>query len=227
MKRFIGRALIAMTAALALCPVVGTAAVEDELKYLGYSDELASFAVDSYDRTHKKPAPTPEEAAKTPTILDEADAVKEQLTELGRTRSLTPETPVTSEESKTKLDSFWKQMNAGRTETVAPLSEELRGRLKEALMQALTGAGYELKQLDLVDTPANLGNPQVRAVVRVIKPVTSKDSYREIQNNLAQIKDMCLQAGTIDNVQYLSELTTFIAINPRNKYYYEKTVLNP
>jgi len=227
MKRFFSRTLLVITAAIAFCPVTGSAAVEDELRYLGYSGEIASMANESYKRTHKEPTPAPEAAAANPTILDEADAVKEQLAELGRTRSLTPQTPVASDESKNKLDAFWKQMATPKAETAAPMSDELRARLRDALTQALTGAGYDIKQLDLIDTTPNMDNPQVRAVARVVKPVTSKDSYREIQNNLAQIKDMCLQAGTIDNVQYLSELTTFIAVNPRNKYYYEKTVLNP
>jgi len=168
MKRFFGCTLLAITAAIACCPATGSAAVEDELRYLGYSSEIASMADDTYKRTHKETAPTPEAAAKSPTILDEADAVKEQLAELGRTRSLTPQTPVASEESKNRLDAFWKQMASTKTETAAPMSDELRARLKDAITQALTGAGYDIKQLDLIDTTPNMDNPQVRAVPRVV-----------------------------------------------------------
>lgn len=226
MKRLFNRMMLVIAAAAVLCPMAGSAAVEDELRYLGYSSELSDMANDVYKKSHKETPPAPE-VTKSPTIMDEADAVKEQLAELGRSRSLTPETPVTSEESKTKLDVFWKQMAGGRSEPVAVMSEELRAQLRDALAQTLNSNGYEIKQLDLIDSPSNLGNPQVRAVIRVVKPIATKDSYREIQNNLAQIKDACLQAGTVDGVLYLCELTTFIAVNPKNKYYYEKTVLNP
>lgn len=226
MKRLSNRMTLVIATAAALCPMAGFAAVEDELKYLGYSSELSDMANDAYAKTHKEAPATPE-VVKAPTIMDEADAVKEQLAELGRSRSLTPETSVNSEESQTKLDAFWNKMAVGKSEPIVIMQEELRTQLRDALTQALVSSGYEIKQLDLIDSPSNLGNPQVRAVIRVVKPIKTKDSYREIQNNLAQIKDSCLQAGTIDGVQYLSELTTFIAVNPKNKYYYEKTVLNP
>ncbi len=226
MKRLFNRMMLVIAAA-ALCPMAGFAAVEDELKYLGYSSEFTDMAHDAYTKTHKEAPKTPETEAKAPTVMDEADAVKEQLAELGRSRSLTPETPVASTESKNKLDAFWKKMSPEADSPIVAMPEELRAQLREALTQTLNTAGYEINQLDLIDAPSNLGNPQVRAVIRVVKPLQTKDSYREIQNNLAQIKDACLQAGTIDSVLYLSELTTFIAVNPKNKYYYEKTVLNP
>ncbi|HOT29951.1 MAG TPA: hypothetical protein PLU72_17375 [Candidatus Ozemobacteraceae bacterium] len=226
MKRLFNRMMLVIAAA-ALCPMAGFAAVEDELKYLGYSSELTDMANDAYSKSHKEAPKAPETPLKAPSVMDEADAVKEQLAELGRSRSLTPETPVTSAESKTRLDAFWKKMSPEAASPVVAMPEDLRAQLREALTQTLNTAGYEINQLDLIDAPSNLGNPQVRAVIRVVKPLQTKDSYREIQNNLAQIKDACLQAGTIDGILYLSELTTFIAVNPKNKYYYEKTVLNP
>ncbi|MBI3039630.1 hypothetical protein HYY75_11410 [bacterium] len=63
--------------------------------------------------------------------------------------------------------------------------------------------------------------------MRVVRPLTTANGYQEIQSSLSEIKTLCLGVSTIDGVRYLNELTTFIAENPRNKYFYEKTILNP
>jgi len=82
-------------------------------------------------------------------------------------------------------------------------------------------------QLSLVDLPEGSLKNTLRAIVRVTRPLKTRNSYKEIQSSLAEIKKLCMEAGTIDGVVYLSEMTTFVAENPRNNYYYEKTILNP
>ena len=64
----------------------------------------------------------------------------------------------------------------------------------------------------------------MRAVVRVVKPM-KRGSYSEVQTRLNDIKEICTKAATIDGHCMLSEMTTFVAENPKNNYYYEKTIL--
>jgi hypothetical protein len=214
---------------LVLSPAASYGALEDEMKYLGYSNEITDYTKENLAKTHSI-APGKENPLGEPAVspeMKEANAVQEQLTELGRTRSLTPETPLSVEEARGKLETFWKDMAPVTPPTAPLMSDEQKAFLKDRLTRALMDNGYEVTQMDLIDMPANLGNPQVRAVIRAIRPLKSKDEYREIRNNLGQIKDLGIQAATIDGVLYLSELTTFFAENPRNKYYYAKTILNP
>ena len=107
------------------------------------------------------------------------------------------------------------------------MTEAFKQDLQKRMTDALTGAGYTVKQLTLLDMPANLGVPQARAVIRVVRPIKTKNPYREIQNSLAEVKTSCLNAATIEGVLYPGEMTTFLAENPQNNYFYEKTILNP
>ena len=52
-------------------------------------------------------------------------------------------------------------------------------------------------------------------------------TLEEKQTALGEVKTKCIDATTIDGILYLSEMTTFLAENPRNNYFYEKTILNP
>ncbi|RCK80592.1 MAG: hypothetical protein OZSIB_2905 [Candidatus Ozemobacter sibiricus] len=217
---------------IALCvlmPGLARAAVTDDLEYLGYSKELRDFAADKIQKTHVKPQSGATAFGMAPETgpIDEATAVQEQLTELGRTRSLTPQTTLATDEAKARLDDFWARMGRRGQKEMPYLSDEQKTMLKNRIRAELEGVGYTIKQIDLIDVPASLDVPQVRGVVRVVRPVTTKNPYREIQNNLAEIKELCLRAATIDGTRYLRELTTFIAENPQNNYYYEKTILNP
>ncbi len=207
-------------------PQTAIGAVEDDLSYLGYSRELTDFAKKNLARPDNSPSPQPPQpdAYKETPVMKDADAVQEQLTELGYTRSLTPETPSNVEESKARLHQFWNSLNDTHAAKHEPLPAEFKEELKSHLTNSLTEAGFQVKQFDLIDVP---NEPKVRGVVRVTRPVKSKNPYKEIQQSLSQIKDICMEGSTLDGVTYLSELTSFVAENPQNKYYYEKAVLHP
>ncbi len=230
MRNVLGLVLFGLIGLAMLVPAGLQASTSDELKYLGYSDEISQDAMKEFRKTHSVPQgdTSPFGSKREPPYLDDVEAVQEQLTELGRSRSLTSETQDKSLEVKAKLDEYWAKMDVSgkQTETIF-LTAEMKEQIKSRLAQVLADSGYTVKQLDLVDMPSNLGNGQVRAIVRVVKPLKTNHGYREIQNNLGEIKQRCIEAGTVDGILYLSELTTFIAENPRNNYYYEKTVLNP
>jgi len=198
--------------------------LSEEMKYLGYSDVITEFSTDSLNRCKDAVTPKTAEPAPQPTVMDEANALTEQLNELGKPRSFRPEHPDRSVEAKNKLGQYWDEMKPVPTEVQSTLSPEFKNELKEKLAKELSQAGYDIKQLDLIDVPKT---NQVRAVIRVVKNLKTKNSYKEIQTNLAEVKALCLNAGTIDGVLYLSEMTTFVAEDPKNKFYYEKTVLNP
>lgn len=219
---------VVLIALCVLMPGLARAAVTDDLEYLGYSKELQDFALDKIQKTQAKPQSAAAFGMAPETgPIDEATAVQEQLTELGRTRSLTAQTTLSTDETKARLDDFWARMGRRGQKEMPYLSDEQKTMLKNRIRAELEGVGYTIKQIDLIDVPASLDVPQVRGVVRVVRPVTTKNPYREIQNNLAEIKELCLRAATIDGTRYLRELTTFIAENPQNNYYYEKTILNP
>ncbi len=220
---------VALVALVVCQPVSLLGAAADDMEYLGYSKELREFVTEQVKKTHAQPKSGAAPLGMAPETgpIDEADAVQEQLTELGRSRSLTPESELAAEQSKARLDEFWTRMGIQPTRDAVTLNDEQKAFLKNRIKTQLEGVGYQVKQVDLIDVPANLGIPQVRGVVRVVRPLTTKNGYREIQNNLAQVKDLCLKAASDDGTQYLCELTTFIAENPKNNYYYEKTILNP
>ena len=197
-----------------------------DLQYLGYSSEIRDFARDKL-MTLKVPAqtaPRPPEKTHKELLLEEANAVQEQLTELANSRSLTPSSPVRTEEAKEKLDLYWSTMKPQMPMAQDELDPVLRNEIRERIHSALQNAGYDVKQLELIELP---NAPQVRAIVRVVKPLKTRNTYKEIQQNLSEAKRVSMDAATLDGVPYLSELTTFVAENPKNRYYYEKTILTP
>ena len=227
MKRLPSLSVLVLSAIIAMAPVVW-GSVRGDLNYLGYSEELSDFAIDGLAKTQVKNSnETLDETAGENTRLSEVDAVQEQLTELGRTRSLQSQDSMQVDEIRDRLDGYWTRMVPAGEQSVPPLASNEREELKSRLYRSLENAGYLVQQLELRDMPANLGIPQVRAIIRVVRKLKSENAYREIQNNLAEVKNISLEAGMVDGIQYLSELTTFIAENPRNRYHYEKTVLNP
>ncbi|HNV71666.1 MAG TPA: hypothetical protein PKO06_18320, partial [Candidatus Ozemobacteraceae bacterium] len=220
MKRSVGILLAVL--ALTVSPV--WSASQEELKYLGYSDEITNFSEEQLRSTHKGETEAPPAVAQPlPQVrgdraYEEATAVQEQLTELGKARSLTAETPDRSQEVKDRIGTYWQGLNNDETAKVQVLSEEFKNELKVKLESALQEAGYAIRRLDLVDLPPNLGTPQVRAVIRVVKPLKTNNGYQEIQKNLGQIKDICNVVGNVNGINYLGELSTFVAENPRNQY---------
>lgn len=228
MNKHFGLCSVVLVALLALLPCAVFGAADEDMEYLGFSKDLRKMATDGIKKSHKAPESGQPAFGMGPEAgLDEADALQEQLTELGRSRSLTPQNDLTTDQVKDRLDEYWARMGVVNDRTAVNLSEAQKAALKDRMRTDLEALGYQVKQVDLIDIPANMGTPQVRAVVRVVRPMQTKDSYKEIQNNLIQVKEACLQAATVEGTLYLCELTTFIAENPRNNYYYAKTIFNP
>lgn len=205
--------------AAALAVTCSAYATEGDLKYLGFSQELINEAVSVSGMTPVKT--TPPEAD-----IDEATQVKEQLFELGRTRSLAANLEDRSESIRDEVLTYWEHM-APDTAKAEPLSDELKATLASSIRTALENKGYRISQLDLLDLPEGSLHNKLRVVVRVSKELKTRDSYKEIQSNLAEVKQACSEAATLDGYNYLSEMTTFVAENPKNNYYYEKTILRP
>jgi len=213
------RTVSALLLAAALL-VSGTSfATEGDLKYLGFSQEVIDEAVAISGMTPVKQTPPASEP-------DEATQVQEQLHELGRTRSLSANLQDRSENIRDEVLSYWEHMSPDASQA-EPLSDELKATLTANIRTALEGNGYRISQLDLLDLPEGSLHNKLRVVVRVSKELKTRNSYNEIQGNLAEVRQICTSAATIDGYNYLSELTTFVAENPKNNYYYEKTILKP
>jgi hypothetical protein len=213
-----------------LAPGLVQADPQDDMRYWGYSSEIIKDARKAINDTHVMSSPQalvqPGVEAAQP--QDEATAVQQQLTELGRTRSLHPETPLTVVDVKHRLDNYWDKMGTGSRRVEGPiLSSTERDEIVARIQAALESKGYSVGRLELIDTPANLGQPQARAWIRAARPLKTKDPYREAQTNLAEIKTTTLSAATKDGICPLSEMTIFIAEDPRSRNYYEKTILLP
>lgn len=211
--------ILVMASGIMIASTAG--ATDGDLKFLGYSQEV----IDEVNMATGKASQDKQSRSKLE-IADEATAVQEQLVELSKTRSLSVDLADRSEGIREEVLSYWQKMSpdAGKG---TPLSDELKATLTNNIKTALENNGYTIVQLDLVDLPQGSLHNKLRAVIRVTKNVVSKNSYNEIQKNLIEVKNICGEAATIDNFCYLSEMTTFVAENPKNSYYYEKTILRP
>lgn len=204
------------------------ASTRGDMEFLGYSEEMMQDSmkiieengdIESEDASlNLPPLPNPEENE-----MDEATSLQQQLVELGNSRSIRADMSDRSLEIKNKIGKYWNHMSPDRGS--AGLSDELRSQILAGIREALTVNGFAVTQLELLDLPEGSNQDKFRAVVRATRPLKTRNSYREIQQNLVEIKQLCCQAATIEGTNYLSELTTFLAENPRNKYYYEKTIL--
>ncbi len=214
------RGITLFLAASALSATCVLASPEGDLKYMGYSQEMVSEVMSA---TGCEPVKDADNKADD---REEAEANLDQLTELGVTRSLTPTLEDRSGTIRDEVLTYWDRM-APVAKNTQPISAETRAMLETNIKAAIEGAGYSIVQFNLLDLPEGSLKNTLRAVVRVTRPMKTRDSYKEIQKNLAEIKQLCNEAATIDGVNYLSEMTTFVAENPRNNYYYEKTILRP
>lgn len=196
------------------------ASPEGDLKHLGYSQELIQEVMSATG------CETSKSVTENEIVTDEANSTQEQLTELGVTRSLTPDLDDRSGAIRDEVLNYWDKITP-QDNKVTPVTAELRATIEANLRKALEDDGYRIVQMNLLDLPEGSLQNTLRAVIRVTRSMKTRDSYKEIQGNLAKIKKMCIEAATIDGVSYLSELTTFVAENPRNNYYYEKTILQP
>ncbi|MGM0598319.1 MAG: hypothetical protein ACQETH_00760 [Candidatus Rifleibacteriota bacterium] len=204
--------------------VTGWTSPEGDLQFLGFSNEMIDEVNNVLDVENNEFVQTPENDSQKPKeTKTEADYLQEQLVELANSRAITAGRKDKSEQIRNKTMKFWSKMQPANQNS--PATDELRSQVLAGLRESLTLAGYRIIQLDLLDLPPEMSENKFRAVVRVTKPLKSRNSYREIQNNLKQIKEVCSNAATIEGKNYLSELTTFVAENPENKYYYEKTIL--
>ncbi len=194
---------------------------EANLEYLGYSDELIDAVDEEIGLTFFGNERQYEGE------INDVDSTVEQLKELGVSRSITENMKDRAEEVREKNAEFW-SMIAERNKEQQPknvvVSDETKALIKQNIAKALTDNGYKIIQLEIIPLAEYSTKNAVRAVVRVTKPMKT-GSYNEVQARLSSIKDICLEAATIDGNCMLSEMTTFIAENPKNKYYYEKTIL--
>ena len=196
---------------------------EANLDYLGYGDEM----VDLIDEEIGLLSIDDEDEKDGENIkISEVNSTVEQLKELGVSRSLSENMKDRSEIVREKNAEFWRKI--GNREIEQPqnvvVSEETKALIKSNIAKALTDNGYKIVQLDVLPVAEYSTKNAVRAVVRVTKPMKT-GSYNEVQSRLNSIKEICMNAATIDDHCMLSEMTTFIAENPKNKYYYEKTIL--
>lgn len=232
MKRSCMRILL-LCATLAMpCSVQG---VSGDLEYLGYSKNMISEVEDLIPGATVKKAPKQRtQSTSTATsgynpedswVMQESTSVQQQLTELGVTRAITSDMQNNAENIRSNLDSYWGKMLPRQ---YGPgVSDEIRDRIFTGIQESLTMVGYEIINLELVDLPEGNDDNLLKAVLRVTRPLKTRNSYAEIQKNLAEITKLSKQAATINGHCYLSEMTTFVAENPRNNYYYEKTILTP
>ncbi len=194
---------------------------EANLDYMGYGEEM----IDLVDEEIGLFSPEDDEEEEKAEI-SEVESTVEQLKELGVSRSLSENMKDRSEMVREKNAEFWRRI--GNREVEQPknvvVSEETKALIKSNIAKALTDNGYKIVQLEVLPVAEYSTKNAVRAVVRVTKPMKT-GSYKEVQSRLNSIKDICMNAATIDEHCMLSEMTTFIAENPKNKYYYEKTIL--
>lgn len=194
-----------------------------DMEFLGYSEELMTETMSAITHNEGEDYLAPADPIEQPQELDEATSLQVQLVELAKTRAIRADLSDRSLEIKTKVDGFWDKMNPKDESIIA--TDALRAQVLAGMREALTLSGYTVIQLELIDLPDGSIKDKFRAIVRATRPLKTKNSYVEIQKSLREIKGICAQAATIEGTNYLSELTTFVAENPKNKYYYEKTIL--
>jgi hypothetical protein len=185
---------------------------------LGFSSELVSELNNTNLELTDKVSPT---TFQTKRDITEADAVQEQLTQLGNTRNLSSIQQLNAEEIRLRVSKYWSK-NGIRAAEIKPVKHELMQEVQSAIRTGLEAQGYGI--LKLVLEPTSVENV-MRGDIRVERRVVPGTAYRQIQGNLAEVKEICLESATIKGVCYLSEMTTFIVENPQNKYYYERTIL--
>lgn len=195
---------------------------EANLDYMGYGEEMIDLVDEEIGLTSIDDDEEDAEDAK----ISEVESTVEQLKELGVSRSLSENMKDRSEIVREKNAEFWRRVGNRTSEQPqnVVVDEETKALIKSNIAKALTDNGYKIVQLEILPVADFSTKYAVRALVRVTKPMKT-GSYNEVQSRLSSIKDICMKAATIDDNCMLSEMTTFIAENPKNKYYYEKTIL--
>lgn len=218
--------LLAIAAGVLLSSASYAEYPEANLQYMGYGEDMTDVVDDEIGCTNFKDA-VAVESEDCNCEEKEADAVVEQLKELGVSRSITVNDKDRSTEIKQKNADFWARFNA-RDDEAKPvvISEETKALLKANITKALTEKGYKVKKLELYPLEDNVSKYALRGVIRAYKPLKKKNnSYNEIQSILVEMKKICMEAAVIDGKCMLSELTTFDAEDSKNKLHYTKTLL--
>jgi hypothetical protein len=198
-------------------------AATDKATDLGYSAEIVNEVRLINDKSLKNDIDIKLNKKENSNIYSESDAVQEQLTELGYTRGFVSCQPSNTREVRSDVLQYWSR-NGIKNKEIIPLDPALASAVEYNIKSALNNHGYSIIKFELLPTVF----PNImRGDIRVVKPIKAKYAYNEIQQNLAQVKDICVKAATINATCHLSEMTTFIVENPRNNYYYEKTILKP
>lgn len=192
---------------------------EANLRILGYSDRVIKIIEDEFGLLKISDSFKEEEKFK------EVDSSNEQLNEIGLSTSMTIDPKTRLEEIKKKNTAIWAGVMASNSHTESVMvSEETIALLKNRIGKALTDNGYSIVKLDIIPLNKMSKRNAVRALVRVVKPMKT-GSYNEVQTRLHVIKDICCKAATVEGKCMLAEMSIFIVENPKNKYYYEKTIL--
>ncbi len=217
------------TGFLALAAFCGTSMISfadtcDDLKFLGYSKNITDEISQTLKETGIAEPDVKILSENDDRALTEVEAVHEQLFELGVTRGLSAQSADQSERLQQELNTFWDEVET--TKSPEKVSAAVKQQIYNNILTDLNKAGYNVLRLEILDLPEGNSDNQIRAIVRAVKPLRTKKSYLEIQKNLSEMKKICVNSATIGGMPYLSELTSFVAENPRNKYYYEKTILN-
>lgn len=193
---------------------------EANLEYLGYTDEIKDAIDEEIGLSNIQ------KEEENDSAIDEVNSTVEQLKELAVSRSITENMQDRSLIVKEKNTEFWAKIN--RKEDIQPkgiiVSEETKKLIKSNVTKALENNGYKLIQFDIIPWSEFSTKNAVKAVIRVVK-APNKGGYQEIQNRLNEVKEISMKAAIINNHCMLSEMTTFIVENPKNNYYYEKTIL--
>lgn len=198
---------------------------EANIDYLGYSDTVKQEIDKEYGLTNfaKEDFIYDGESSE----LSEEDSVTEQLKELGVTRSKLASEPTNGESLIAKNKEFWDRLAAKEEKLYPKVSEENKAIIIDNMTKVLTANGYSVLELNLFPwSEMSVNKKGIRAHVKVSKAVKKGNSYKEIQGHLAKVRDLCLNAATIDGVCYLSEMTYFIVEDPATKDYYEYTIIN-
>ncbi len=196
-----------------------TQSLESKAASLGFSNEI----INELNNTNINKTSTINEAARIneEKFMTEADSLQEQLTQLGYTRNITSIQALNAENIRKNINKYWSRQGLQAKE-IQPVEPELMSRVAANIERALTSKNYKIIKLELKPTTVkNL----MRGDIRVARKVKFGTAYKQIQNNLTEVKKTCLESATIEGICYLSEMTTFIVENPRDQHYYERTIL--
>lgn len=106
---------------------------------------------------------------------------------------------------------------------IEPLKNEVKTELEKSIAASLKKNSYKIIELSLNSTTKS---EMARADIVVTRPIKkASEAYSEIQRNLAEIQEICVNASTINGKCHLENMTRFVYVHPKNSYKYVKTLL--